>query len=491
MNKVSIEESTVEIKEEKKTGNKWPNPPELKTDMDVKSLLIQMNQTLAKQQEEMEALKKSLSRGQKLSVDEQKIGLALQQSLTNSLLPKLEKVIKDEVGKSVQSQLSQKLLDPLREQLSRDLADKIRSIENTLKDTMSKIFKSKSTIDTMSQSITNSMQSVIVNSYRETFQKFIVPNFEKSCQNMYQQVNSSFSKGTQDYLSEFDQLAKQQKKLLEDHKEPLVNQMKLFSDQMHLHGKQVASEMANSLQQQFDAHLRTTNAVLQDTIISSVKAIVKEEIQHAMRDQQHILPDRLINHMRQSGTMTPVNLPGGQIPLHHPQPSTIDLKTQITNFVQKGQLNSAFQVALCAADLNLLMNLCETVTPAQTFEFTVNNVTKKSQCQLQQPVILSLIQQLSQDLNSNTDLKAKYLEEALVNLDLGFALTREHTPSVMNQLIMKIQQYLQQHPNDKMSKSMRMLLMASQSLMSQSKAQLKSLNSQQQMNSVQHHDIFS
>lgn len=483
----------MEIKqEETKSGNNWPNPPELNTDMDIKSLLIQMNQTLHKQQEEMENLKKSLSRGHKIALDEQKIGLVLQQSLTNALMPKLEKVIKDEVGKSVQAQLSQKLLDPIREQLSRDLADKIRSIENTLKDTMSKIFKSKSTIDTMSQSITNSMQGVIVNSYRETFQKFIVPNFEKSCQNMYQQVNSSFSKGTQDYLAEFDHLAKQQKKLLEDHKEPLINQIKLYSEQMNLHGKQVASEMANSLQQQFDAHLRTTNAVLQDTIISSVKAIVKEEIQHAMRDQQHILPDRLINHMRQSGTMTPVNLPGqSQIPMHHPQPSTIDLKTQISNFVQKGHINSAFQVALCAADLNLLMNLCETVTPAQTFEFTVNSVTKKSQCQLQQPVILSLIQQLSQDLNSNTDLKVKYLEEALINLDLGFALTREHTPSVMNQLIMKIQQYLQQHPTDKMSKSMRMLLMASQSLMSQSKAQLKSLNSQQQMASIQHHDNFA
>ncbi|CAF0712129.1 unnamed protein product [Brachionus calyciflorus] len=482
LEKVKLEENASELRDsEIRNGPNWPNPPDLNSQMDMKNLLVQMTQMLYKQNEEIQSLKK-INFQQNVAIDEQKLNVLFQQTINNSLMPKLDKVIRDEVTKSVQTQLGQKILDPLREQLSRDLADKVRSIENTLKDSLGKIFKSKTTIDTMSQSITNSMQGVIVNTYRETFQKYIVPNFEKSCQNMYQQVNSSFSKGTQDYLAEFDQLSKQQKKLLDENKEPLIVQLKHYTDQMHLHGKQVATEMANSLQQQFDNHLRSTNAILQDTIISSVKAIVKEEIQHAMRDQQHILPDRLITHMRQSGTMTPVNLPTGSM-IH--QSNTVDVKTQINNFVQKGQLNSAFQVALCAADLNLLMNLCETVTPAQTFEVTVNNVTKKTQCQLQQPVILSLIQQLSQDLNTNTELKVKYLEEALLNLDLNNALTREHTPSVMNQLNLKIQQYVQQHPSNK---SMRMLLMASQSLISQPKPQLKTPTHSQLQ--TPHHDNF-
>jgi enhancer of mRNA-decapping protein 4 len=76
-------------------------------------------------------------------------------------------------------------------------------------------------MDTLSQSIVGSMQSTVVNSYRDTFQKVLVPNFEKSCQNMYQQVNASFAKGTQDYLIEFDQLAKQQRKQFDDNKEPI------------------------------------------------------------------------------------------------------------------------------------------------------------------------------------------------------------------------------------------------------------------------------
>jgi enhancer of mRNA-decapping protein 4 len=301
-------------------------------------------------------------------------------------------------------------------------------------------------------------------------------------------------------LNEFDQVAKQHRRAIEENKDPVINQMRQISEHMQVNSKLIAEEMAAGLQQQFDKHLRGSNAVLQDTLISSVKAIIKEEIQVAMRDQQHILPDRLINQMRQSGTMTPVNLPGHShsgTPNYlgaQPQVATVqDTKAQISSFLQKGHFNSAFQVALCASDLPLLMSLCELVNPAQVFEVNTNNPTKKPMCQLQQPVIMSLIQQLSSsDLTTQTELKVKYIEEALVNLDIGSPVTREHMPGVINQLIIKIQSFINAHPNDKATKSMRMLMMASQSLLSQPKPKVS--NSSQQLaslaNSSHHQDHF-
>jgi enhancer of mRNA-decapping protein 4 len=299
-------------------------------------------------------------------------------------------------------------------------------------------------------------------------------------------------------LSELDQVVKQNRRALEEHKDPVINQLRQISEQMQVSSKLIAEEMAGSLQQQFDKHLRNSNAVLQDILISSVKAIIKEEIQVAMRDQQHILPDRLITQMRQSGTITPVNLPGHS---HSGTPNYIagqqvntvqEQKAQISNFLQKGQFNSAFQVALCASDLSLLMNLCELVNPAQVFEVNTNNPSKKPMCQLQQPVILSLIQQLSSsDLTSHTEIKVKYIEEALVNLDISSPVTREHMPGVINQLITKIQAFINTHPNDKVAKSMRMLMMASQSLLSQPRPKVSS--SSQQLASLansSHHDNF-
>jgi enhancer of mRNA-decapping protein 4 len=176
-----------------------------------------------------------------------------------------------------------------------------------------------------------------------------------------------------------------------------------------------------------------------------------------MRDQQQQMTDRLITVMRQSGTMTPANfaMPNGSAS------SIEDTRQKMMALLQKGQLNSAFQLALCAADLNLLMGVCEAVNPSQLFE--------QKPCPLQQPVLLSLIQQLSQDLQTHADLKLRYLEEAVLNLDQSNVLTREHMPAVIQVLVQKLQQYMHAHPNDKTMKSVKMLLMASNSLLMNNK----------------------
>lgn len=55
-------------------------------------------------------------------------------------------------------------------------------------------------------------------------------------------------------------------------------------DHLEKHISELGQLMTRSLEDQ----LRQNNAIMQDTIISSVKAIVKEEVHLAMRDQ----PDR-------------------------------------------------------------------------------------------------------------------------------------------------------------------------------------------------------
>lgn len=66
--------------------------------------------------------------------------------------------------------------------------------------------------------------------------------------------------------------------------------------------------------------------------------------------------------------------------------------------------------ALTAADLNLVVFVCENVDSDEVFSST--------NTPLAQPVLLSLIQQLSVDLLNNTDLKHKYVlgSNNLVNL---------------------------------------------------------------------------
>ena len=157
---------------------------------------------------------------------------------------------------------------------------------------------------------------------------------------MYQQVNNSFSQGTQDYITAFEQFTKQQRKLVEEHKEPVLAQIQQYNDQMKLHGTQVAAEIASNLQRQFDNVLRNTNAILQDTIISSVKAIIKEELQFSLKEQQHLIQHQM---RLQSGANTPINHLSGSNSFHldrsggiTPAPNQ-DASSQITNFLQKGK----------------------------------------------------------------------------------------------------------------------------------------------------------
>ncbi len=72
---------------------------------------------------------------------------------------------------------------------------------------------------------------------------------------------------------------------------------------------------------------------------------------------------------------------------------------EITRLVGDQQFNSAFEQALSTSDLKLVMYLCGQVNADFVFE--------KTPCPLSQPVLLSLIQQLSVELHDQLELKIK------------------------------------------------------------------------------------
>lgn len=75
------------------------------------------------------------------------------------------------------------------------------------------------------------------------------------------------------------------------------------------------------------------------------------------------------------------------------------LQAQISKLASTGHVNEAFQQALSASDLNLVVYLCDKLNPETLF--------RQNPCPLQQAVLLSLIQQLSADMSNHTDLKYK------------------------------------------------------------------------------------
>lgn len=87
-----------------------------------------------------------------------------------------------------------------------------------------------------------------------------------------------------------------------------------------------------------------------------------------------------------------------------PVSAVADAQARVISLLQRGQLNAAFQQALSASDLGLVVLVCEKTEPSRVFS-SVGPQGQTSRCILQQPVILSLVQQLSADLGHRTELK--------------------------------------------------------------------------------------
>ena len=83
--------------------------------------------------------------------------------------------------------------------------------------------------------------------------------------------------------------------------------------------------------------------------------------------------------------------------------------------------------------------VCERINPQQLFG--------TSPCPLSQDVLLSLINQLSHDLTTYTDLKTKYLEESVGNLDPGHPVTTEHMKVVLSGLQLNLSKHISKFPN--------------------------------------------
>jgi enhancer of mRNA-decapping protein 4 len=97
-----------------------------------------------------------------------------------------------------------------------------------------------------------------------------------------------------------------------------------------------------------------------------------------------------------SRTTTP--LPTASATISSSNVITSDVKQQhVLKLIRLNQLNQAFEFVLSASDLNLVIYLCENVRPNELFSI--------QPCPLQTPVLLSLIQQLSADLNTHQELK--------------------------------------------------------------------------------------
>ncbi|KAF4801511.1 Enhancer of mRNA-decapping protein 4 [Turdus rufiventris] len=376
---------------------------------------------------------------------QEQLSQQLSQSLSTAVCNRLERTIREEMKKTVPQCIS-KSMDPTVSQLSNTIAAKLTAVEGTLKENITKLVKSKNLTDSVVRATADTLQGPIQSAYREAFQSVVLPAFEKSCQSMFQQINDTFKQGTQEYIQQLEAHLKNKKVREQEVRDPLLNQLRQLISTFQSTTEQLASTIAASVHAEVQHQLHIIVGNMQESILAQVQRVIKGEVSLAMKEQQAAVTSSIVQAMRSAA--------GTPIPSTH-----MDFQSQQTHILQllqQGHLNQAFQQALTAADLNLVLYVCETVDTQQVFG--------QHPCPLSQPVLLSLIQQLSSDLGTRTELKLNYLEEAVMHLDQSDPITRDHMGSVMNQVRQKLFQFVQLELHNPLSKPARRLMIMLQGL---------------------------
>ncbi|CAF3483507.1 unnamed protein product [Rotaria sp. Silwood1] len=387
-------------------------------------------------------------------------------ALSDTHYDRLEAILIEKIQTYVEDAMKS-VFEPYRDMkdnLHKDLAAKLLATDTVIKQTITQIFRSKTMIDSLSHTVSNAIQSIMITSYRDTFNQLVIPSFEKAATNMFQQTNDVFKRGTKEYLQEMIEYGRQQQRSLIQQREQMMNEIRKDALQLNKEFEKRNQELTNTLKNDISQYLTTNlTSIIRDTTQSILRdettVIFRELLATQKNDINNLLRQSLTSQLTMSRTTTPV--PTTSVIVASPTitstNSTLDVKQQhVLKLARFGQLNQAFEFALSASDLNLVLYLCENVRPTELFSI--------QPCPLQTPVLLSLIQQLAADLNTQQELKYSYIREALICLDLSHPSVRDYLQTVLIDLSKKLSKYIQANPSTPMAKRFQLLLMASQGL---------------------------
>uniref|UniRef100_UPI00358F5706 enhancer of mRNA-decapping protein 4 isoform X2 n=1 Tax=Myxine glutinosa TaxID=7769 RepID=UPI00358F5706 len=371
----------------------------------------------------------------------------LGQTLVPALGGRIDRVVREEMKKTVAPGLS-KALEPVASQLNSSLTSKLSSVEGTLKETVTRVVKSKGTGEAIGKAAGEALQVPLTAVYTEAISSTLIPAVERTCQVMFQQLDATFQQGTADYKLQLESVLLQRRQREDDSLEGTAAQIAKATAGLKAATGQLTSNLVSALQAEVQTQMRDIVASLQEAVCGKVRSAVREQLEEGLKEQQQFVANSIVHAVRSAaGTPVPSSQPVQDIQVQ---------QAQLLHLLHQGRINQAFQQALTAADLNLVLYLCTTTDPQQVFI--------SGSCLLEQPVLLSLIQQLSTDLGLHTQIKLRFLEEAVMALDRSHPLTREHSPGVLVSLQQKIYAFMQAQPQGMYARTARLLLMAVQSL---------------------------
>ncbi|XP_037866623.1 enhancer of mRNA-decapping protein 4 isoform X3 [Bombyx mori] len=315
-------------------------------------------------------------------------------------------------------------LEPLVAALQHELAAKLTATDQLLRDNIDKLVNSKAVSERLSSSIARCVSEQVRESFRASVTDSLLPAMERAHAQIFRQVNNAFQNGTKEFAAHTEAAARAA-------------------------AERGGAAACTALRAALDRHA--------DTLAQHPRLLLQHATQ-AVRDAAHSVLEKELLWWREqarSASLTSRAHSPHTPHAHNPLDRQMQI-SQVQNMISSGDVNGAFQLALSASDLSLVVTACRSAEPSLVFG---------PPCQLKQHVLLSLVQQLAADMSKDTQLKHRYLEEAVMNLDTSSPVTREHLPGVVAELQQQVSAFVTASPSHPLARRLRMLLLASDALL--------------------------
>ncbi|XP_028156608.1 enhancer of mRNA-decapping protein 4 [Ostrinia furnacalis] len=319
-------------------------------------------------------------------------------------------------------------LEPLAAALQHELAAKLSATDHLLRDNIDKLANSKTMMERLSTSIAKSLSDMVRESFRETLFECVVPAMEKAHAQLFRQINGAFQNGTKEFAANTEAAARAA-------------------------AERGGAAATASLRAALDRHAAALAAAAANHPSPHHYAPALQEAAHSVLEKEMVWWREQARSLALQ--VSRAHSPATPAASHASSMDRQMQVAQIQSLMSSGDMNGAFQLALSASDLALVMSACRAAEPARVFG---------PPCQLKQHVLLSLVQQLAADMSRDTALKHRYLEEAIMNLDTSNPVTREHLPVVVRELQKQVCAFLSAQPSHALARQFKMLLMAADSL---------------------------
>jgi enhancer of mRNA-decapping protein 4 len=361
--------------------------------------------------------------------------------------------------------LSQRLCDSIE----RLASSKLSGTNQAIRDQIDQTLNGKE----CSKSISKAVESAVQGVHRSTMESSVIPRFERSTQDMFNQLSTSFNKGTDEYISRLEKSLERRVRAETSSIESTIAKVEDPAGRLTVNLSQsISSNLQKHVNQEISkqqAKFALDNQQQFHQIFAQMRNLMLSDMQRLMREQSSELDIKMEDVISRAQTPAPT------------QNTDLDLRSQLKVLIRQEKYNEAFTKALMASDLPLVTELMEVTNSSVVF-------SQSNQDKLEQNIILSLIQQISVDLKTKPQVKYPFLQEAMLALDTN-APSAQHIPSVLGQLNEKIRQFCEQNPQDNFKKHYKLLELSAQHI-AQRNAQKSDLeqNSQYNNSNNQHHN---